>query len=73
MKAMTVIGVPSVYEPLGMVPLEAMACGVAVVDRTPKRIHHQTDDDGGDHPEAFSTTRRAITQPSDIRPIRTVI
>jgi glycosyltransferase involved in cell wall biosynthesis len=31
MKSMSVLAVPSIYEPLGMVPLEAMACGVAVV------------------------------------------
>jgi glycosyltransferase involved in cell wall biosynthesis len=31
MKSMSVLAVPSIYEPLGMVPMEAMACGVAVV------------------------------------------
>ncbi len=30
-RSMTVLAVPSIYEPLGMVALEAMACGVAVV------------------------------------------
>lgn len=31
MRSMNVLAVPSVYEPLGMVALEAMACGVAVI------------------------------------------
>lgn len=31
MKSMSVLAVPSIYEPLGMAPMEAMACGVAVV------------------------------------------
>ena len=31
MQTMAVLAVPSVYEPLGMVAIEAMACGVPVV------------------------------------------
>ena len=40
----TVFVCPSVYEPLGIVNLEAMACGVAVVGTATGGIHEVVDD-----------------------------